>query len=96
MRWSLCTKIWQLGTVRGSGRFTYVPDRPCSQTGWRSPAANFHVQILRVVELEKTADIKRPYIKQLVTKGLKFPLPHRVQKTNTRKVFAAKRPSTFA
>jgi large subunit ribosomal protein L18Ae len=54
------------------------------------------IHILRVVELEKTEDIKRPYIKQLVTKGLSFPLPHRIAKVSTKKVFSAKRPSTFA
>jgi large subunit ribosomal protein L18Ae len=48
------------------------------------------------VELEKTDDIKRPYIRQLVSKDLKFPLPHRIAKQNTKKVFSAKRPSTFA
>ena len=53
-------------------------------------------QILRVVEIEKTEDVKRPYIKQLVQKGLSFPLPHRVAKQSTKKVFSAKRPSTFA
>lgn len=53
-------------------------------------------QILRVVELEKTEDIKRPYIRQLTTKDLKFPLPHRITKQNTKQVFSAKRPSTFA
>jgi large subunit ribosomal protein L18Ae len=53
------------------------------------------LQILKVVELEKTDDVKRPYIKQLLTKGLKFPLPHRVSKTAGKKLFAAKRPSTF-
>ncbi|KAI1502497.1 ribosomal L18ae/LX protein domain-containing protein [Biscogniauxia marginata] len=54
------------------------------------------IHILRVVELEKTDDIKRPYIKQLVSKGLTFPLPHRVPRTNTKKIFSATRPSTFA
>ncbi|KAG9256122.1 60S ribosomal protein L20 [Emericellopsis atlantica] len=54
------------------------------------------IHILRVVELEKTEDIKRPYIRQLVTKDLKFPLPHRVPKLDAKKVFSAKRPSTFA
>ncbi|KAF7561968.1 hypothetical protein G7046_g2195 [Stylonectria norvegica] len=55
------------------------------------------IHILRVVELEKTEDIKRPYIRQLVTKDLSFPLPHRIAKeTNRSKVFSAKRPSTFA
>lgn len=53
-------------------------------------------QILRVVELEKTEDVKRPYIKQLLAKDLKFPLPHRVAKNSTNKLFSAKRPSTFA
>lgn len=54
------------------------------------------IHILRVVELEKTEDVKRPYIKQLVTKNLKFPLPHRVPRTSTKKIFAATRPSTFS
>ncbi len=54
------------------------------------------IHILRVVELEKTEDVKRPYIKQLLTKNLTFPLPHRVPKTPTKKLFSAKRPSTFA
>jgi large subunit ribosomal protein L18Ae len=52
-------------------------------------------QILKVVEIEKTADIRRPYIKQLLTKDLKFPLPHRVPKATTKKIFTANRPSTF-
>ena len=54
------------------------------------------IHILRVVELEKGEDVKRPYIKQLITKNLAFPLPHRVPKTSTKKIFLAKRPSTFA
>jgi large subunit ribosomal protein L18Ae len=53
-------------------------------------------QILRVVEIEKNEDVKRPYIKQLITKGLTFPLPHRVPKISNAKIFSAKRPSTFA
>lgn len=54
------------------------------------------IHVLRVVELEKTEDIKRPYIRQLVAKNLSFPLPHRITKENTAKVFSAKRPGTFA
>ncbi|KAI4593520.1 60S ribosomal protein L20 [Pestalotiopsis sp. 9143b] len=54
------------------------------------------IHILRVVELEKTEDIKRPYIKQIVSKGLTFPLPHRVPKISNKKIFSATRPSTFA
>jgi len=51
------------------------------------------VHILRVVEIAATADIRRPYIKQLLVPGLKFPLPHRIHKV--RSTFVAKRPSTF-
>ncbi|PKS12701.1 hypothetical protein jhhlp_000909 [Lomentospora prolificans] len=54
------------------------------------------IHVLRVVEIEKTEDVKRQYIKQLITKDLKFPLPHRVAKTSNKKLFSAKRPSTFA
>lgn len=50
-------------------------------------------QILRVVEIEKSEDVRRPYIKQLLEPGLKFPLPHRVVKS--RSTFVAKRPVTF-
>lgn len=51
------------------------------------------IHILKVVELEKTDDVKRQYVKQFLTKDLKFPLPHRVQKTKA--IYAAKRPTTF-
>jgi len=51
------------------------------------------IHIIRVVEIEKSADVRRPYIKQLMEPGLKFPLPHRVSKT--RSTFVARRPSTF-
>ncbi|KAG6013030.1 60S ribosomal protein L20A [Claviceps pusilla] len=54
------------------------------------------IHILRVVELEKSEDVKRPYIKQLLTKGLSFPLPHRISKASSKQLFSAKRPSTFA
>ncbi|KAF8579662.1 60S ribosomal protein L18A [Ramaria rubella] len=51
------------------------------------------VHILRVVEIEKSADVRRPYIKQLLTPKLRFPLPHRV--TMAKSKFVAHRPSTF-
>jgi len=54
------------------------------------------MQILKVVEVTKTDDIRRPYIKQLLTKDLKFPLPHRnPPKKGGKKIFAATRPATF-
>ncbi|BEJ14709.1 hypothetical protein CspHIS471_0404760 [Cutaneotrichosporon sp. HIS471] len=52
------------------------------------------VQILRVAEIEKTEDIRRPYMKQLLQKDLKFPLPHR--RTKSKAWYAASRPSTWA
>ncbi|PVG03174.1 putative 60S large subunit ribosomal protein [Serendipita vermifera] len=51
------------------------------------------IQILRVQEIEKTEDVKRPYIRQLLVPNLRFPLPHRVSKTKS--TFVAHRPSTF-
>ncbi|SCV73032.1 BQ2448_6957 [Microbotryum intermedium] len=50
-------------------------------------------QILRVAEIEKNSDVRRPNIKQLITPNLRFPLPHRVVKS--RSLFLANRPSTF-
>jgi large subunit ribosomal protein L18Ae len=51
------------------------------------------IHILRVVEIEKTEDVRRPYIKQLLEPNLRFPLPHRVGKS--RSIFVAHRPRTF-
>lgn len=51
------------------------------------------IHILKVAEIEKTADVKRPYVKQFLTKDLKFPLPHRVNKSS--KIFSYKKQSTF-
>ncbi|KAL4869146.1 hypothetical protein BDV12DRAFT_86988 [Aspergillus spectabilis] len=52
------------------------------------------IHILKVVEIANNDSIRRPYIKQLLQKNLKFPLPHRA--ANSKKVFAYSRPSTFA
>ncbi|EIE86590.1 60S ribosomal protein L18ae [Rhizopus delemar RA 99-880] len=54
------------------------------------------VQIIRVAEV-KDADVRRQYIKQLLTPKLAFPLPHRVVKADKkhRALFIAKRPTTF-
>ncbi|KAB5588473.1 hypothetical protein CTheo_8087 [Ceratobasidium theobromae] len=41
------------------------------------------IQILRVQEISKAADIRRPYIKQLAEPKLRFPLPHRVHKARS-------------
>lgn len=55
------------------------------------------LHILKVVELEKTSDVKRPYIKQLLDPKLRFPLPTRLPKQAGagKKIFSAKRPSTW-
>ncbi|KAI5955136.1 RPL20B [Candida jiufengensis] len=52
-----------------------------------------NIHILKVVELQKADDVKRQYVKQYLTKDLKFPLPHRVQKTKA--LYYSHRPSTF-
>ncbi|KAJ2663701.1 60S ribosomal protein L20B [Coemansia sp. RSA 1200] len=55
------------------------------------------VQIIRVAEVN-TADVRRPYIQQLIQPDLKFPLPHRITrpaKRSDRALIIAKRPSTF-
>ena len=51
------------------------------------------IHILKVVELEKTDDVKRQYVKQFLSKDLKFPLPHRVQKTKA--LYQRNAPTTF-
>ncbi|KAJ5911769.1 60S ribosomal protein L20-B [Penicillium subrubescens] len=53
------------------------------------------VHILKVVEVTDVDSIRRPYIKQLLSKNLKFPLPHRSANPG-KKLFAYSRPSTFA
>jgi ribosomal protein L20A (L18A) len=53
-----------------------------------------NVQILRVAEIEKKEDVRRPYIKQLLEPGLKFPLPHR--RTTSKAWFAASRPVSIS
>eukprot|EP00842_Homolaphlyctis_polyrhiza_P004983 jgi/Hompol1/5486/HPOL_001986-RA len=60
--------------------------------------ARFHsVQIIKVATV-KDADVRRPYITQILTKNLKFPLPHRVLRPATKSVaapFIGSRISTF-
>ncbi|WFD02448.1 60S ribosomal protein L20B [Malassezia obtusa] len=51
------------------------------------------IHILKVAEIEKTEDIRRPYIKQLTAKNLRFPLPHR--RSRAKGIYAGKRPATF-
>lgn len=51
------------------------------------------IHILKVSEIEKTADLRRPYIKQLIAPKLRFPLPHR--RPTAAGTFAARRPGTF-
>lgn len=52
------------------------------------------IQIIKVSEL-KTAQVRRPYIQQLLDPKLKFPMPHRVAR-QFRPIFAGSRPTTFA
>ena len=92
-QWKRSTRIWLLVIGLDLGLSMYVSFRIESSCGHFTKG---EVQILKVVELEKTDDVKRPYIKQLIAKKLKFPLPHRVPKSTIKRLFAAQRPSTFA
>lgn len=51
------------------------------------------IHILKVAEIESVSEIRRPYVKQLTAKNLRFPLPHR--RTRAAGIYAGKRPSTF-
>ena len=90
----LSTKTWQQDIELVLGQSTYGNDLLPKHLF--SVLTYFGPQILKVVEIEKTDDVKRPYLKQLLSKDLKFPLPHRVPKATTKALFSAHRPATFA
>ncbi|TPX34194.1 hypothetical protein SmJEL517_g03053 [Synchytrium microbalum] len=55
------------------------------------------IQIIKVA-LVKNEDVRRPHIKQVLVPGLKFPLPHRVQRAASKahaNTFIGHRPSTY-
>jgi hypothetical protein len=87
---TLATRTWPPATALASVRSRCARRSRQSLLGAHLP---LFVQILRVAEIEKTVDIRRPHIKQLLTPNLRFPLPHRVVKS--RSLFLANRPSTF-
>ncbi|KAG0377864.1 60S ribosomal protein L20 [Mortierella sp. AD032] len=63
----------------------------------RHRARSRSIQIIRVAEVAN-ADVRRPYIKQILVPGIKFPLPHRVIRSADkahRALFMGSRPSTF-
>ena len=51
------------------------------------------IHILKVAQIDNVADLRRPYVKQLTTKNLRFPLPHR--RSHSKGIYAGKRPATF-
>ena len=51
------------------------------------------LHILKVAEIDNVADLRRPYVKQLTSKNLRFPLPHR--RSHSKGIYAGKRPATF-
>ena len=93
-QWMHSTKTWPQDTELALGQSMYG-STPLPKPLF-SVLIRWGTQILKVVELEKTDDVKRPYIKQLLSKNLKFPLPHRVPKATSKALFAAHRPATFA
>lgn len=89
-----CTRTWPADIVPDSGRSTYV-NNAHTRRAKDEELTRFVIQILKVVEVERTDAVRRPHIKQLLTKDLKFPLPHRNPPRANKKVFAAQRPATF-
>ncbi|KAL5517381.1 hypothetical protein EMCRGX_G002922 [Ephydatia muelleri] len=61
--------------------------------GAKHRARTSSIHILRV-EVIPTSKCRRPQVKQFHTTKIKFPLPHRVVKSNFQKKFSAVRPST--
>ena len=90
--------LYQDMAARHRARFRSIHVRrffPASPSeGLTSSMLTSILQILKVVELQNPTDVRRPYIKQLISRNLKFPLPHR--NGLSKKLFAPKRPSTFA
>merc|ERR1712196_731567 len=62
----------------------------------RSRAKSCAIQILKTAEL-KASECKRTNIKQFHSKGVRFPLPHRIAKVpkEFKTTFKASRPTTF-
>jgi len=86
--------LYQDMAARHRARFRSVHVRLTVSFFWENTDRHgLTFQILRVVEIAKSEDVRRPYIKQLLTPALRFPLPHRVQKS--RSTFVAHRPNTF-
>ncbi|WP_395239551.1 eL20 family ribosomal protein [Salmonella sp. s54412] len=52
------------------------------------------IQILKV-EVIPASKCRRPHMKQLLDSKIRFPLPHRVVKSQFKSKFVAKRPNTF-
>ncbi|KAL3899784.1 MAG: hypothetical protein SGCHY_001798 [Lobulomycetales sp.] len=72
--------------------------RSCYQDMAARHRARFHaIHIIKVAEI-KAADARRPYVTQLMTPNLKFPLPHRVARIpkENRALYLGTRPNTFA
>ncbi|CAB3983160.1 60S ribosomal L18a [Paramuricea clavata] len=60
----------------------------------RHRARSTVIQILKV-EVIPAAKCRRPHMKQLFNSKIRFPLPHRVMKSQFKSKFVAKRPNTF-
>merc|ERR1719424_1639008 len=77
-------------------KFTDAVNTLYQDMAGRSRAKAAAIQILKTAEL-KPSECKRPVIKQMHSKTLKFPLPHRVPTTAKayKTTFKAARPNTY-
>ncbi|KXJ25377.1 60S ribosomal protein L18a [Exaiptasia diaphana] len=60
----------------------------------RHRARGSSIQIMKV-EIIPSSKCRRPHVKQMHDNKMKFPLPHRVMKSQYKSKFVAKRPNTF-
>lgn len=96
--------IWIRYDSRSGTHNMYKEYRECSRTdaiascyqdmASRHRARFSSIHIIRIEEV-KAADLRRPYIKQLIDSKLKFPVPHSTNRS-FRPIFAGCRPSTAA
>merc|ERR1712018_187853 len=60
----------------------------------RHRARGYSIQIMKV-EVVPSSKCRRPHVKQMQNNKMKFPLPHRIMKSQFKSKFVAKRPNTM-
>jgi large subunit ribosomal protein L18Ae len=74
--------------------FIYILDQDMAS---RHRARFSSIQIIKVAEV-KDADVRRPYVRQILEPKVAFPLPHRLTRPSRKRyaaTFIGVRPTTF-